>query len=235
MKRSEINQLLRRADAFFGEMNMKLPPFAYWTIDDWRAKDASSREIVDNMLGWDITDFGHGDFHENGLLLFTLRNGNPQLPQYTKTYAEKYLLVQEGQVTPFHFHWNKMEDIINRGGGRLVIELYQADEEEVKTDRPVRVHIDGAVSELPAGSQVVLEPGESITLLPYQYHAFWAEEGSGAVLAGEVSQVNDDNADNRFLVPSSRFSAIEEDEAPLRLLCSDYPTFLEGFAIYGEG
>lgn len=45
----------------------------------------------------------------------------------------------------------------------------------------------------------------------------------GTVLAGEVSRVNDDTNDNRFLEPLPRFPAIEEDEAPLHLLCTEYP------------
>jgi len=79
------------------------------------------------MLGWDITDFGGGDFLKKGLLLFTMRNGNLYDDRYTKPYAEKYLIVEEGQVTPFHFHWKKMEDIINRGGGNLLVQVYNDD------------------------------------------------------------------------------------------------------------
>ncbi len=227
MKRSEINDILRDAEAFFESKQFKLPPFARWSPEDWKTKDKSYQEIIDNMLGWDITDFSSGDFHNEGLLLFTLRNGNPHMYKYTKTYAEKVLLIKEGQVTPFHFHWNKMEDIINRGGGNLVIEVYQADDEEAKTDKPVTLYLDGRQEVVEPGHRVVLTPGESITLMPYQYHAFWAEEGKGPVLAGEVSQVNDDHSDNRFLVEKERFSDIEEDVEPLYLLCSDYEKFLQ--------
>jgi hypothetical protein len=42
-------------------------------------------------------------------------------------------------------------------------------------------------------------------------------------LAGEVSSVNDDNIDNRFLEPVSRFPDIEEGAEPYSLLCSEYP------------
>ena len=61
-------------------------------------------------------------------------------------------------------------------------------------------------------------------LLEIKVFAFWAKEGSGAVLIGEVSQCNDDNTDNRFLEPMGRFPQIEEDEPPLRLLCTEYPS-----------
>ena len=56
-----------------------------------------------------------------------------------------------------------------------------------------------------------------------QYHDFNVEPGSGPVLLGEVSQCNDDNTDNRFNPPVGRFPKIEEDEAPYRLLCNEYP------------
>ena len=49
------------------------------------------------------------------------------------------------------------------------------------------------------------------------------EPGTGNVLLGEVSQCNDDSNDNRFNPPMGRFPAIEEDEAPYRLLCTEYP------------
>jgi D-lyxose ketol-isomerase len=79
------------------------------------------------------------------------------------------------------------------------------------------------VRTVPAGTKLCLTPGESITLPPYQYHAFWAEQGKGKVLIGEVSMVNDDNCDNRFYEVMGRFPQIEEDEAPLYCLCNEYP------------
>ena len=123
MKRSEINAIMREADAFIREMGFYLPPFAHWTLKDWATKGEEVREIVDNQLGWDITDFGRGDYEKCGLLLFTLRNGNPKNweTMQGKLYAEKIMVVGVDQVTPTHFHWNKSEDIINRGGGKLVI------------------------------------------------------------------------------------------------------------------
>lgn len=55
------------------------------------------------------------------------------------------------------------------------------------------------------------------------YHDFELEPGTGPVLLGEVSMSNDDNTDNRFYQPIGRFPEIEEDEAPYRLLCNEYP------------
>ena len=48
------------------------------------------------------------------------------------------------------------------------------------------------------------------------------------VLAGEVSRVNDDHTDNRFLEKAGRFPAIEEDAPPLRLLVGDYDKYYTG-------
>jgi D-lyxose ketol-isomerase len=225
MKRSEINKIMRDAVSFINELGFKLPPFAFWGPDEWATKGNEYDEIRDNMLGWDITDFGSGDFYKRGLLMFTLRNGNYQMPEkYIKPYAEKLLITQEEQVTPFHFHWNKMEDIINRGGGNLLVQVYNSSEDGSEfLQTPVNISIDGRNFQVEAGSILRLTPGESITLPPRQYHKFWGEKGYGPVLLGEVSKVNDDVNDNRFYESVSRFPGVEEDEKPLYLLCSEYP------------
>ncbi len=222
MKRSEINRILRESIAFIERMNFHLPPFAHWTPEDWKDKGEEYDEIRDNMLGWDITDFGKGDFYREGLVLFTIRNGNLNIKKYIKPYAEKILIVREEQITPFHFHWSKMEDIINRGGGNVLIQLYNSTEDGGLSDTPVYVSMDGRNYTAPAGTIVRLTPGESITLFPKVYHKFWGEKGTGFTLLGEVSSVNDDNIDNRFLEPIGRFPTIEEDESPFRLLVIDY-------------
>ena len=75
MKRSEINAIIRHAKEFCAEMKFALPPFVNWTPADWNEKGPECAEIVDNQLGWDITDFGSGDFDKIGLTIFTFRNG----------------------------------------------------------------------------------------------------------------------------------------------------------------
>lgn len=223
MKRSEINAAIRGALKMFEEYKISLPPFTLWTPEEWKTKGAETTEIIENMLGWDITDFGQGDFSKIGLLLITLRNGNQKNPEkYPKTYAEKLMIVQENQITPMHFHWNKMEDIINRGGGNLMIKLYNSTEDEQLADTDVVVTMDGIRYTFPAGHVVCLKPGESITLTRGLYHRFWGEEGKGTVLVAEVSMCNDDAADNRFYDQIGRFPEIEEDEAPVHLLCNEY-------------
>ena len=225
MKRSEINAALKELEAMAARLGFALPPFCGFTPKEWQNKGHEYDEIRDNMLGWDITDYGMGDFDKMGFSLITIRNGNLKRPElYAKTYAEKLLYLKEGQYSPMHFHWFKMEDIINRGGGNVLIRVYNSTpDEELDRERPVQVHVDGCVRIVPAGSQVRLTPGESITIQPYLYHDFEVEAGSGPVLLGEVSQCNDDNTDNRFYEKLGRFPAIEEDEPPYRLLCNEYP------------
>ena len=222
MKRAEINAVIKRFEKLLEEHRFELPPFCKWTPEEWQTKGHEYDEIRDNMLGWDVTDYGMGDFGHLGLALITIRNGNVHNPKYTKTYAEKIIMCDSGQVSPMHFHWHKMEDIINRGGNDIHFTLYNATEDEQLADTPVKIFSDGRCYTVPAGETVVLKPGQSLSLYPYYYHEFVIPEG-GPVLIGEVSMCNDDNTDNRFLNPLGRFPTIEEDEPPYRLLCNEYP------------
>lgn len=223
MKRSQINAIMRSADDFILSRGFYLPPFAHWKPETWRDMGPEAIEIAENQLGWDITDFGQGNFEKVGLFLFTVRNGNPRnwASKQGKLYAEKVLIVNVDQVTPMHFHWVKTEDIINRGGGRLLIQLFNSTpDESLDVSSPVKVSMDGVVRTVRAGDTVELKPGESITLPSGLYHKFWGADER--ILVGEVSLVNDDNRDNRFLDPVGRFPEIEEDEPPLYLLTKDY-------------
>ena len=224
MKRSEINAIIREMEDMIRKCGFHLPKFCNWTPAEWALKGHEYDEIRDNMLGWDITDFGSGDFLHRGLFLFTIRNGKYGVDK--KPYAEKIMIVEENQETPMHFHWSKMEDIINRGGGNLVIELYNADKDEQFADTPVHYRIDGVEHVMEPGGRIVLTPGQSICMEQYLYHRFYGEPGKGKVMVGEVSQCNDDTTDNRFFEPVGRFPDIDEDEEPLHLLCSDYTKFL---------
>jgi len=226
MKRSEINSIMRNAHAFLREHQFHLPPFAYWSPEDWRKRDTS--EIVAQQLGWDITDFGSGDFSKVGLLIVALRNGTYEelAKPLGKIYGEKLLIVEPGQVTPTHFHHQKMEDIINRGGGNLVVQLWNSTADDQLADSPVTVSCDGIRRTVSAGGTLTLAPGESVCLPQRIYHKFWGE--AGTVLVGEVNRVNDDRIDNHFFEKVGRFPEIEEDEAPLHLLTKDYATWLQG-------
>ena len=223
MKRSEINKIIKEFEAMLQEYKFALPPFLSFTPEEWATKGHEYDEIRDNALGWDVTDYGEGNYDKLGLALITIRNGNVQNPKYTKTYAEKIMMVREGQISPNHFHWNKMEDIINRGGGNVVFRLWNATKDEGLADTDVEICRDGRRYMVPAGSEIVLKPGESLSLYLYFYHEFTVQPGSGTALVGEVSMCNDDNTDNRFYEPLGRFPTIEEDEPAYRLLCNEYP------------
>lgn len=225
MKRSEINAVLKEMEDFIQKYKFALPPFCGFTPEDWAKKGHAYDEIRENMLGWDITDYGLGNFDKVGFSLITIRNGNLSMQDtYKKPYAEKLLYLREGQYSPMHFHWYKMEDIINRGGGNVLIRVYSSTpDEDMDRAGDVCVHLDGRAMVVPAGTQLRLTPGESIAIQPRLYHDFEVEQGTGPVLLGEVSQCNDDNTDNRFYEAIGRFPAIEEDEPPYRLLCNEYP------------
>jgi D-lyxose ketol-isomerase len=225
MKRSQLNEIILDAAAFARSHDFYLPQFAHWALEDWRNQSADLGQFVARRLGWDITDFGLGDFAACGLIMFTIRNGDPARRAGTQVYAEKLLVVDVDQITPLHFHWAKMEDIINRGGGSLVVQLYNSTPEGGLDTTDVEVYLDGVTRRVKAGGSVVLYPGDSITLTTGLYHAFWGE--GRRVLVGEVSSVNDDAADNRFHDKVGRFPQIEEDVLPARLLVNDYERFLD--------
>lgn len=223
MKRSQINTILTEADEMMRRFGFVLPPFAYWTPDEFKALAPSARHIIDSRCGWDITDYGVGDFDSMGLFLFTLRNGLLSDLQGGggMCYAEKLLISRQDQVSPMHTHLIKAEDIINRGGANLVVELYGSDDQgRFAEDRGGQVMCDGILRDYLPGEKLVLAPGESVTLRPGDWHAFWGEGGD--VLIGEVSTVNDDETDNIFREPIGRFATIVEDVAAKHLLVSDY-------------
>ena len=220
MKRSEINTYLAEALAAFQKAGFTLPPFGYLPYAKWNTRGHEYDEIRRCMLGWDITDFGSGDFLRIGLTLFTLRHGDPTDPA-GKTYAEKLMYVRPGQVTPMHYHTRKMEDIIVRAGANLIVELWLPDENGGLSDRDVTVSMDGVRQTFPAGTRITLAPGQSITMARGLYHSFFAD--GGPCVVGEVSMVNDDNTDNHFLEACGRFPPIEEDAEPEFCLCFAYP------------
>jgi len=221
MKRSEINKYIKHAVEFIQSHGWVLPPFAHWTPRQWGEAGSEADEARACRLGWDVTDFDAGRFEQFGNLLFTVRNGLPS--GQAKPYAEKVMVVREGQHVPLHFHFKKTEDIINRGRGILVLEMFHSTMDHGKADDAVTVWCDGFRRTVPGGGQVTLNPGESITLPPRMYHRFWAAPGTGTLFVGEVSSVNDDTKDNHHLDPLPRFCTIEEDEPPEQLLCGEYP------------
>lgn len=227
MKRSRINDIIVSADDMMRTFGFVMPPFAYWSPDEFKARKDDAKNVIDARCGWDITDYGAGEYDKMGLFLFTLRNG--RLADLQRgggmCYAEKLLISKQDQLSPMHTHALKAEDIINRGGATLVVELFGSDDQgHFAADQGGTVYCDGIKRDFMAGEKLRLAPGESVTLMPGDWHAFWGEGGD--VLIGEVSTVNDDETDNIFREPIGRFAHIEEDVDPLHLLVSDYRSWL---------
>jgi D-lyxose ketol-isomerase len=215
MLRSFVDRRIETMLEACQRFGLRLPPFAEWGPDAFRADPQSAQRIAQHGLGWNIVEFSPGEFPREGLSVFTLRMGDwRDLPKGAgRLYSEKALLSEDGQRTPYHYHRVKTEDIINRGGGRFVVELVKVDPSGRKLDDRVRALKDATMIEAPPAGRVILEPGESLVLEPFVAHSFWAE--GGTTLAGEVSLVNDDATDNYFLPPLGQFAPIVED-APMR-------------------
>lgn len=227
MKRSRINDIIAQSDDMMRRFGFTLPPFAYWTPDEFKNRIVDAQNVINARCGWDITDYGAGEYDKMGLFLFTLRNGRLKDLQRGggMCYAEKLLISKQDQLSPMHTHVLKAEDIINRGGATLVVELFGSDDAgHFANDKGGTVYCDGIKRGFTPGEKLRLAPGESVTLMPGDWHAFWGDGGD--VLIGEVSTVNDDETDNIFREPIGRFASIEEDVTPKHLLVSDYETWL---------
>lgn len=221
VKRSEINDIVAQGHEFIRSFGVVLPPFAVWAPERMRRDDAAL--IRARGLGWDITDYGAGNFAEMGLFLFTTRNGSAaHLSEGCgMLYAEKIMISRRDQLSPMHRHVSKAEDIINKGGGDLIIELFASDPTgRIDRTADVTVMSDGCAVTMQAGGKLRLQPGQSVTLMPGDWHAFWAERED--CIIAEVSTVNDDKTDNIFEQPISRFAEVVEDVPATRLLVSDY-------------
>lgn len=225
MKRSEINRAIVHAKAILEKNHIRLPFFGYWTMEEWKEHKKEIDSIAAVMQGWDVSDFGSGDFDRVGAVLFTLRNGLLEDRTVGTPYAEKLMVLtdEREQEIPLHCHLTKTEDIILRSDGVMSIQLFASKpNRSLDPDGEVTVYTDGILRILPAGTILDITPGNSITLTPGLYHRFYAKHGFGDIVAGEVSSVNDDNTDNLFFQPSQRFTGIEEDEPAIHPLVNEY-------------
>jgi D-lyxose ketol-isomerase len=228
MKRSQINAAIELAQATLARHGIRLPPYAYWTPDDWRRAGTEMSRVTRNGLGWAVTDFGQGDFDHTGITMFDVRNGNKARPEEGTPYGEKIFVLKPGQRLPYHFHWNKTEDIISYCGGTLMIQLFNANDDETMNETsPGVAYFDGVRTPFRAGQVFEIPHGASVTITPKLYHRFWAKEGGDVLVGGEISTISVPQSDNRFQPGAKRFMPIEEDVAPAYLLNIDYPKLHE--------
>jgi D-lyxose ketol-isomerase len=228
MKRSQINAAIELAQRVLQEHDIRLPAYAYWSPDDWRKAGPEMSRVTRNALGWAVTDFGQGDFDRVGITMFDVRNGNPGKPEEGTPYGEKIFVLRPGQRLPYHFHWNKTEDIISRSGGTLMVQLFNSTSDETldETSSGV-VYCDGVRRSFRAGEIFEIPHGSSLTITPRLYHRFWAREDAGVLVGGEISTISVPRTDNRFGETARRFVPIEEDVPPNYLLNTDYPQLHE--------
>ena len=224
MKRSEINAAIRWAMDMLQSRGVRLPALAYWSPEELHARRHDIGAVRRLALGWDVTDFGSGDFANIGAVLYTVRNGLIDDSSIGVPYCEKYIVMRDGQRMPSHYHAFKTEDIINRFGGSLAIRLWNVVPGTIRLlDTDVIVDMDGFRRSIPAGEEIYVQSGESVTLAPNVAHQISSKKGSGYLILGEVSRVNNDNTDNFFLDGAPRFTKVEDDEPPIHLLCNEYP------------
>lgn len=216
MKRSEINNNINMIVRFCKKNKHVLPVF------DLKSKNIV-KELINRQIGWDITDFGCGQFEKIGLSLFTIRNGNPK-ENDTIPYCEKVMFSLPGQKTPCHYHKKKTEDIFVRSGDNLIIRIWPSKLNEKKDGLKMKVLFNGSeYREIISGKQISMEPGETVTLTPAHSHEFFSDsKGTAGTLIGEVSTYNDDQGDNYFIDKVARFPKIEEDEKIKYYLVGDY-------------
>ena len=97
--------------------------------------------------------------------LITLRKRQPghggQVPQGLRGKAA---VPERGPVCPEPLPLvSRTEDIINRGGGNVLIRVYNSlPDESIDYESEVTVHTDGRTYTVPAGTRIRLTPGESI-------------------------------------------------------------------------
>ncbi|MEP7208948.1 MAG: D-lyxose/D-mannose family sugar isomerase, partial [Casimicrobiaceae bacterium] len=120
------------------------------------------------------------------------------------------------------------EDIISYHGGTLMIQLYNArDDETMDESSPGHVYCDGVRHAFEAGEVFEIPRGGSLTITPKLYHRFWAKDGAGVLVGGEISTISVPKTDNRFGGNARRFTPIDEDEPARYLLNIDYPKLHE--------
>ena len=67
MKRLQINDIIVQADEMIRSFGFTQPAIAYWSPDKFKHNATAARSIIGAQCGWDITDYGAGNFEILGL------------------------------------------------------------------------------------------------------------------------------------------------------------------------
>jgi len=215
LNRARVEASIAIAKVIFRHFRVALPTFAQWTTADWDRAGPEYEEARDCALGWDVTDFGSNDFAHIGRTLFTLRNGHIRDPRYPKGYAEKLILDPEGQRAPAHFYRTKREDIINRGGGNICVQLTRTDAEDRPAKGNLEMVVDGCRRTIASGETVRLTPGESLCIPPRTIHQFW---GRRAPVIGSTASATPSAGKFRVCVTTSRTTSSSRTSPAIRAL-----------------
>ena len=227
MKRSGINKQIGEAINIIEKSGIVLPYHAHWSLGSWYQNRNLAEELRKRAIGWNITDFGSGNFSKTGVILYTPSNGifdpvtNKPIDQ---TYAHRYFILRDGQEIMTEHHQTKIEDIIVFAGAQLKVEVHNVGpNEELDREKEVKIMRNGIWESYTPGTVITLVPGERIRFEPRHYHRPCGH--GGTVLIEEVSMVTDDLKESRHL-PEEKpmaFAQIEEDEQPIYLLCTELP------------
>ena len=128
MKRSRVNEIIREADAFIRSFGYVMPPFAYWTPDELQGAPAAPASSTPGSAGTSPTTARATSTSSACSCSPCATAAPPISPRGSgMLYAEKIMISRKDQLSPMHRHDVKAEDIINRGGGTLVLELFSRD------------------------------------------------------------------------------------------------------------
>ena len=147
MKRSEINRLIEDALKFFQEMHFKLPPLGYLDTGAMEQAGGIVRGSGNESVGMGPHGFWYREFQCGRVAAF--HPSKRESATRPEALCGKNHDRPGGTGDPHAFSTGpKMEDIINRGGGNLMIQLYPSDREGGFAKKSFQVSLDGLKREL---------------------------------------------------------------------------------------
>ena len=112
--------------------------------------------------------------------------------------------------------------------------LWNTDEAGNQLETDVEIYLDGIKRTFKPGEKIEILPGNSISLTPHIAHIFGPKPGTGELVAGEVSKVNDDNTDNYFMEMVGRFPPSRRTNLPTVFCATNTLRPKDGIRYQGE-